>query len=296
MQVLTSKQTDMMKIYSPLRYPGGKSRIFPFVSHLLEENDMKGIAYAEPYAGGAGLALKLLIEGWVDHIYINDLNSSIYTFWKVLLTRTDELCDWIASVDVTMKNWRLYKDIQKNQEAADELELAKSTLFLNRTNISGVIKGGPIGGINQTGAYKIDVRFNKEELIKKIRLIATFKGKIHLSNDDGLVFLKKISRKREDVFVYLDPPYYKKAADLYMNFFTDKNHEDLCELMSSYRKRWMVSYDNEDFVLKLYEKFRKIEYQLAQYASNRVGKEVLIFDKRVKCSSSLDYLVNHREL
>lgn len=286
----------MMKIYSPLRYPGGKSRIFPFVSHLLEENDMKGIAYAEPYAGGAGLALKLLIEGWVDHININDLNPSIYTFWKVLLTRTDELCDWIASVDVTMENWRVYKDIQKNQETTDEFELAKSTLFLNRTNISGVIKGGPIGGINQTGAYKIDVRFNKEELIKKIRLIATFKGKIHLSNDDGLVFLKKISRKREDVFVYLDPPYYKKAADLYMNFFTDKNHEDLCELMSSYRKRWMISYDNEDFILKLYEKFRKIEYQLAQYASNRIGKEVLIFDNRVKCSRSLEYLVNAREL
>lgn len=291
-----SKQTVMMKIYSPLRYPGGKSRIFPFVSHLLEENDMKGIAYAEPYTGGAGLALKLLIEGWVDHIYINDLNPSIYTFWKVLLTRTDELCDWIASVEVTMENWRQYKDIQKNQNVADELELAKSTLFLNRTNISGVIKGGPIGGINQTGAYKIDVRFNKEELIKKIKLIATFKGKIHLSNDDGLVFLKKISRKREDVFVYLDPPYYKKAADLYMNFFTDKNHEDLCELMSSYRKRWMISYDNEDFILKLYKKFRKIEYQLAQYASNRIGKEVLIFDNRVKCSRSLEYLVNAREL
>lgn len=108
--------------------------------------------------------------------------------------------------------------------------------------------------------------------------------------------MKKISRKREDVFVYLDPPYYKKAADLYMNFFTDKNHEDLCELMSSYRKRWMISYDNEDFILKLYEKFRKIEYQLAQYASNRIGKEVLIFDNRVKCSRSLEYLVNAREL
>ena len=108
--------------------------------------------------------------------------------------------------------------------------------------------------------------------------------------------MKKISRKHEDVFVYLDPPYYKKAADLYMNYFTDKNHEELRDLISNYRKRWMISYDNEDFVLKLYGKFRKIEYQLAQYASNRVGIEVLIFDHRVKCSSSLAYLVNAKEL
>lgn len=145
----------------------------------------------------------------------------------------------------------------KNQDSVDEFELAKSTLFLNRTNISGVIKGGPIGGKEQAGTYKMDVRFNKDELVKKIRLIASFKNKIHLSNDDGLTFLKKISRKHEDVFVYLDPPYYKKAADLYMNFFTDKNHEELCDLISNYRKRWIISYDNEDFILKLYGKFRK---------------------------------------
>lgn len=157
----------MMKVYSPLRYPGGKSRIFPFVSHLIEENDMKGITYAEPYAGGAGLALMLLIEGWVNHIYINDLDRSIYSFWKVLLTRTEDLCDWLFSVEVTMENWSKYKDIQRNIDSVDEFELAKSTLFLNRTNISGVIKGGPIGGKEQAGTYKIDVRFNKEELIKK---------------------------------------------------------------------------------------------------------------------------------
>lgn len=286
----------MKKMYSPLRYPGGKSRIFPFVSHLIEENEMKGIAYAEPYAGGAGLALKLLIEGWVDHIYINDLNPSIYSFWKVLLTKTEEFCNWLSSVDVTMENWKIFKEIQKKQDSVDEFDLAKSTLFLNRTNISGVIKGGPIGGISQNGKYKIDARFNKTELIKKIKLIASYKDKIHLSNDDGLVFLKKISRKHEDVFVYLDPPYYKKAADLYMNFFTDKNHEELCAIMSSYRKRWIISYDREDFVLNLYGKYKKIEYQLAQYASNRIGKEVLIFDARVKFNNSLAYLSSPIEL
>lgn len=283
-----------MNIYSPLRYPGGKSRIFSFVSHLLEENGMKGIAYAEPYAGGAGLALKLLIEGWVDHIYINDLNLSIYTLWKVLLTRTDEFCDWLSNVEITMDNWKKYKEMQKKQSFHDDLEMAQSTFYLNRTNVSGVIKGGPIGGLNQNGKYKLDARFKKDVLLKKIKLIAQYKDKIYLSNEEGVSFLKRLSRKHEDIFVYLDPPYYRKASDLYMNFFKDKDHNVLCEAITKFRKYWMISYDKEDYILNLYEKYSMVEYQLAQFASNRIGKEVLIFDKKLKYSESLSYLVNSR--
>lgn len=285
-----------MNIYSPLRYPGGKSRIFPFVSHLLEENGMRGIAYAEPFAGGAGLALKLLIEGWVDHIYINDLNSSIYTLWKVILTKTEEFCEWLSNVDITMDNWKKYKEMQRKQSFHDELEIAQSTFYLNRTNVSGVIKGGPIGGLSQQGKYKLDARFKKDVLLKKIRLIAQYKNKIHLSNEDGIRFLKNISRKHEDIFVYLDPPYYRKASDLYMNFFRDKDHDMLCAAISKFRKYWLISYDKENYILNLYEKYSKIEYQLAQFASNRMGKEVLIFDKKLKYNESLPFLANYRYL
>ena len=139
--------------YSPLRYPGGKNCIFPFVSNLFYENDLLGVSYAEPYAGGSGLALRLLFEGYVDNVYINDLDRSIYSFWVSVLSRPKEFCSWIRTVNVSIQNWRKYKLIQNNLSAST-FDLAKSTFFLNRTNISGVLKGGVIGGQEQKGKYK----------------------------------------------------------------------------------------------------------------------------------------------
>ena len=272
---------------SPLRYPGGKTCIYRFVTKLLENNDMVGINYAEPYAGGAGLALRLMMDEYVNEIFINDLDPSIYAFWYAVLNTPDELCKWIENVEVSVRQWEIYKDVQRRYKTADMLELAKSTFFLNRTNVSGVISGGPIGGFAQKGKYKIDVRFNKSELIKRIQDIAIFAHRIHLSNHDGIVFLDIIERRQEDIFIYLDPPYYQKGSVLYMNAFKDANHQSLAEKVRQQKKKWMVSYDNHSFILDLYKEENKVVYQLSQCASNRIGDEVLIFDKRLNFKESI---------
>jgi len=272
--------------YSPLRYPGGKNCVFPFVSKLFYENDLIGTSYAEPYAGGSGLALRLLFEGYVNHIYINDLDKSIFSFWKVVLERTDEFCDWLENVEVSIPSWNAYKKIQMSEEV-NEFELAISTFFLNRTNVSGVIKGGVIGGKQQYGKYKIDARFNKQDLIGRIQQISKYREYITVSNLDGKDFIRRIDKKREDVFVYLDPPYYHKGADLYMNFFSDKDHKSLCKQVYKLRKKWLVSYDNHDFIVDLYPDQMKIIHKLSQSASNRVGDEIFIFSDELSYSDSL---------
>lgn len=275
---------------SPLRYPGGKTCLYRFMTKLLEENNLIGINYAEPYTGGAGLALRLMMDEYVSHIYINDLDPSIYAVWLAILNHPDEMCKWIESVDVNVEKWHDYKLIQKNYKTADMFELGKATFFLNRTNVSGVISGGPIGGISQQGKYKIDVRFNRQELIKRIVDISKFSHRIHLTNQDGLDFLNLIDKRVEDVFIYLDPPYYQKGANLYMNAFKDKDHVALAERVKLLRNRWMVSYDNHDFVLNLYAGEYKVLYQLSQCASNRVGDEVVIFDKRIRNRKAINLL------
>lgn len=276
--------------YSPLRYPGGKNCIFSFASKFFYENQLIGASYAEPYAGGAGLALRLLFEGYVNHIYINDFDRSIYVFWISILNRTDEFCKWLEEVEISINNWDRYKAIQNNAINADDFELAQSTFFLNRTNISGVIKGGIIGGHDQKGKYKIDARFNKTDLISRIRKIATLKDRISVSNLDGLAFINKLNRKKEEVFIYLDPPYYKKGADLYMNFYSKNDHKKLSKYVHKMKKKWMVSYDNQDFILNLYAEQRKVMYQLSQAASNRVGDEILIFSEGLHFTDSIKAL------
>lgn len=280
--------------YSPLRYPGGKNCIFPFMAKLFYENNLLGTSYAEPYAGGAGLALHLLIEGYVKRIYINDLDPSIYLFWKVILNRTDEFCKWIESVPVNLETWRYYKEIYKKGIEIDELEIAKCTFYLNRTNISGVLDAGPIGGYSQKAKYKIGARFNKEDLIKKIRVIESRKHDISLSNYDGIEFIKGLNRKHSDIFIYLDPPYVEKGHFLYMNCFKEKDHIQLSKFISKIRKHWMVSYDMNELILKSYSKWNMIQYQLLQCTSNCKKNEILVFSDGLEFSESMKELAESR--
>lgn len=277
----------MSTYYSPLRYPGGKNCIFPFVSKLFYENQLIGSSYAEPYAGGAGLALRLLFEGYVEHIYINDLDKALYSFWKSIINNPREFCEWIEHVDVSIENWHKYKEIQNHSSSVDCFELGKSTFFLNRTNISGVIKGGIIGGQKQTGIFKIDARFNKKDLISRIIRISNIKDRITVSNLDGLEFIGKLSKKKEDIFIYLDPPYFQKGSDLYMNFYSEEDHKKLSKFVHKMKKLWMVSYDNHEFILNLYSNSKKIVHKLSQSASNRVGDEILIFSEKVHYIDSI---------
>jgi DNA adenine methylase len=280
----------MSRFPSPLRYPGGKNCIFEFVSGLFFENDLIGIDYAEPYAGGAGLALRLLFEEYVSNIYINDFDRSIYAFWKTVTENHDLFCDWIQSVSVDVDAWHFYKDIQNNSDNYDLTDLAKSTFFLNRTNVSGVIKGGIIGGFRQEGNFKIDARFNKDDLIKRIQKIAKYKNRINVSNLDGLAFIKKIDRRNKSTFIYLDPPYVVKGAKLYMNYYSKLDHQKLSEYVKKIKGKWMVSYDNNDFIIDLYKSQPKLVYQLSQSTSNRVGNEILIFSEFIKYNDSVKNL------
>ena len=280
----------MSHLCSPLRYPGGKNCIFPFVSKLFRENDLIGSSYAEPYAGGAGLALRLLFEEYVNRIYLNDLDRSIYAFWQAVLTRGDALCEWVERVEVSMDSWHLYKEIQNTAASADPLDLAKSTFFLNRTNISGVLMGGVIGGRQQLGKFKIDARFNKADLIARIQRIGKFKDRISLSNLDGISFVRRIDSKPGGVFTYLDPPYFQKGADLYLNFYVESDHRRLATYVHKLKNRWMISYDHHDFILNLYASKNKVLYRLSQSASNRVGNEVLVFSEDLQYKQSMGAL------
>lgn len=277
----------MSKYFSPLRYPGGKNCIYKFMSALIHENGLNGYSYAEPFAGGSGLALHLLMEGAVSEIYLNDFDHSIYSFWKVILDNTSDFCDWISSVEVSMHTWNWAKEVYSNMLNYDMFEIAKATFFLNRTNVSGIILGGPIGGPTQNGKYKIDARFNKTDLIRRIYKIADYKKKIHLSELDGVEFIKLMNRKHKQIFIYIDPPYVKKGADLYLNFFTEEHHRTLCNQIKKLRKPWLVSYDNHDLIHILYNDFIRISYTLSQCTSNRMGDEVVIHPKIISISNAI---------
>ncbi|EJQ2009551.1 DNA adenine methylase, partial [Cronobacter sakazakii] len=195
--------------YSPLRYPGGKAKLAPHMKDIIRKNNLEGCLYVEPYAGGAGVALSLLLEGWASKIHINDADLAVYSFWKTATEHTEDLINFIETVNVSMESWHEQKYILENPSFFTLKELGFASFFLNRTNRSGILKGGVIGGKSQSGNYKLDARFNKKNLIKRIIKIQKHAEKIIVSNDDAALLLQQIKNtQNEKVIVYLDPPYY----------------------------------------------------------------------------------------
>ena len=211
-----------MRSISPLRYPGGKTQVYEFVRELIELNG--STTYIEPYMGGMGIALKLILDNKVDKIMVNDYDKSIYAFWYSVLNYTDNLIHLIETTPISIEEWKNQRRIQDNKNSSkDLLALGFSTLFLNRTNRSGIIKAGVIGGLQQNGNYKLDCRFNKERIIQNIKLIASMREKIKLYNMDAEKFIRLNISKTKNSFTFFDPPYYAKGPGLYTNFY---NHED----------------------------------------------------------------------
>ena len=97
---------------SPLRYPGGKAKISSFIRRVLEDNDLAGGHYAEPYAGGAGIAFSLLFHDYVKQVHLNDIDPAVYAFWRSVLDEPEKLCRLIKSTRVSISQWRRQRAIQ----------------------------------------------------------------------------------------------------------------------------------------------------------------------------------------
>jgi DNA adenine methylase len=282
---------------TPLRYPGGKQRLTPFIRELLARNELLAGEYVEPYAGGAGVAMELLVHGDVEHVHLNDSSYPIFAFWNSVITQPDELCKRIMDAILDIDEWKRQRDIVREPSEHEEIEVGFSAFYLNRTNRSGVLTGGVIGGLAQTGKWKIGARFYKAELVRRINLIAEKANSITLHNWDAERFiLSYIPTLPENTFVYCDPPYYVKSSRLYLNRYKQEDHVRIAEVIQTrLARKWVVSYDGAKEILDLYAERNSFLYDL-QYNANRVykGEEIFIFadDVLVPIESSLPY-INH---
>ena len=266
---------------TPLRYPGGKSKLYNLVSDIIKKNFERGTCtYIEPFAGGAGLALKLLYKGDVGKIILNDFDPAIYSFWYACLYQTEELCDMIEQCEVTLKTWKTQREIFKSRPYGNTLEYGFSTLFLNRCNVSGVLTGGPIGGHQQAGKYLIDARFNKKTLIEKIKKVSSFSDKIEIYGNDASDFLQSdiVKDQIDSLFFNIDPPYVKKGSQLYENFFSENDHAILSNIIMQLKSKWIITYDEAEIIYDLYEDYRKSIIEMPYSAGQtKKGNELIIY-------------------
>ncbi|WP_077344926.1 DNA adenine methylase [Comamonas kerstersii] len=273
---------------SPLRYPGGKTQLTPFVLDLLRANGMLRGVYAEPFAGGAGIAWRLLLNGDAAEVWLNDLDPAIYAFWQTVVFEPDPLCERILATNITMAEWEKQRVVIKNSNAS-QLDLAFAVLFLNRTNRSGILKGGVIGGKSQTGNYKLDCRFNKEDIIKKIQRIHSCREVVKITRMDAeeclKVWEKQLPKKS---LVNIDPPYYEQGRDLYLSFYHPEDHVRLAKLIRNLNCQWMLTYDDVPEIENLYKGLPIYRKGLTYYAQvKRKASELLVLSKNMIAPAEL---------
>lgn len=263
---------------SPLRYPGGKRKVANYIKLLFESNDLLDGHYVEPYAGGASVALSLLYGEYASHIHINDIDPTIYAFWHSVLHDTDSLCCLVRNASLTVDEWHRQREVLVDASAST-LSRGFAAFFLNRTNRSGIITGGVIGGQEQRGRWKIDARFNKTGLIRRIQKVAQYRTRIALHNLDAIEFIQLVLPKiPQRSLVYLDPPYFLKSQRLYANNYGPEDHGVLAEFVKTIRRPWIVSYDHIPEVVALYQDYRSTIYNLNYSAQDRYsGSEIMFY-------------------
>lgn len=274
----------MSQYATPLRYPGGKQRISPFIVEVLQANRLIGGHYVEPYAGGAGVAIELLLNGHVNHIHLNDSCFPLYAFWVSVITTPEELCRRIRSATLNVEEWKRQRSILRSPEGHDLLDVGFSLFYLNRCNRSGILSGGIIGGLAQSGKWKMDARFSRNGLIQRIEAISSKRDRITLRNLDAEQFIQEyIAGLPGNTLVYCDPPYFEKSGKLYLDSYNKGDHARIAQIIQTeLHHKWLVSYDNAEEIRSHYQNRRSFVYNL-QYNAAEVykGTELFVFSDDV---------------
>lgn len=272
-----------MRASSPLRYPGGKAPLSGLLAEIRRLNCWGQLAIAEPFAGGAGASLSLLYSEETPQIFINDADSSIFAFWWALLNRNHQFCDKLDRTPIDIGEWRRQKALYRSKRKLSRIDKGFAAFYLNRCNRSGIImNGGPIGGVHQAGKWRIDSRFNKEELQERCQKVYDYRSRIHPSAQDGLSFIEGLAGKQSQFFI--DPPYFSKGKTLYLNSIDSRYHQALASKLREIRDQpWVLTYDDCPEIRGLYNGWAQIRPFSLQYAAatKRTGAEILIVPKSV---------------
>lgn len=273
-----------MKFASPLRYPGGKSAMVALLSQIRKLNGLGAHAVAEPFAGGAGASLKMLFIEETPDIYINDIDHAIHSFWWSVVNRTQQFIEMLTKTHISMAEWRHQREVYRQQQNVSRLRLGFAAFYLNRCNRSGIIvNGGPIGGVEQTGKWKLAVRYNKSELLRRCLKVAEYRDRIHVTGLDGLKFIE--SADPNTTLLFIDPPYFVKGEMLYLNSLSEEYHASLAARLRSMKEAtWVLTYDDCPQIRRMYRDWATIKPFSLKYATSRrrIGNELLIVPRGIR--------------
>lgn len=251
-------------------------------------NRVGNLDLAEPFAGGAGASLGMLFMEEAPAIHVNDADPAIHDFWWALLNRSSEFARHIDETPLNIGEWTRQRATYRRTGRTSRFRRGFAAFYLNRCNRSGIVmNGGPIGGIEQKGKWRIDARFNREDLKRRCQRVGQYRDRISLTSEDGIAFIDRL--KDSPVFFFVDPPYFHKGASLYLNGLNADYHENLASKLHALQHLpWALTYDDCPEIRQMYKGWASIRSFALRYtaSSTRQGREIMITPKWMRLPSS----------
>ena len=233
----------MTIITSPLRYPGGKSRalkkILPLIPNEFSE-------YREPFLGGGSVFVALKQQNPNLLCRVSDLNRDVSSFWITLKNHPDILTRAIKEIKNNCKDGKSLYSKLATAKPQGILGRALRFYIMNRITYSGTVDSG---GYSSESFYK---RFTHSRIEGLLPLAEILKN-VEVTNES---YERLLFEKGKDVFIFLDPPYWKqrnfplygKKGDL-NKFF---NHEQFAINVKKCKHKWLITCDDSDLIRTLF--------------------------------------------
>lgn len=236
------------KRLSPLRYPGGKSKLIDYILTQLDPDQLRMVI--SPFTGGGSVELALLESGLTKHLVLNDKDPDVYNFWNVSLNQTDELIQLIQTRPLTVSLYETAHQYMTDKKPFNGSNIEKAFLFLinNRCSFSGIYNAGRMGG-KKGSLGDLSARYNPNTLVKQLTRLNKLNNdpstKIEVRNDSYENIIEEYAWLGNNTF-FIDPPYItEQAKSIYKHAFDDTEHHHLFAILNEF---WH-SFPNSDFLV-----------------------------------------------
>ncbi len=255
----TSKVINVssVKHRSPFRYPGGKTWLVPLVRRWLGSCTKPAKHLAEPFAGGAIIALSALFDRLTEKITLIERDVNVGSVWQIIVNGdAPELAKRIIDFNCTEAN---ALKVLKNEYLPDDiLSRAFATIVRNRVQRGGIMAPGASLMRNGENGRGVASRWYPETLRNRLLDLHLLHMSIQFHSGDGIKFIEN-NATNEDISWFIDPPYTVAGRRLYLH--SDIDHEELFEATSKIEGRFMMTYDNNEQIRRL---ARKHHFEVAE--------------------------------
>lgn len=246
----TSQLNPMVHLYSPFRYPGGKTWLIPRIRKWLAST-LKPLYFIEPFAGGAIVGLTVAFEGFADNVILVEKDEQVASVWHSIIN-DEGGADWLAT---RINDFNLVTETAQfviSDKPKNTRELAFQTILQNRIKQGGILADGAGMLKNGENGKGILSRWYPQTLQKRIREIARIKGCICFIEGDGIEIIREYAQNANATF-FIDPPYTastkKAGARLYK--YHQLDHDELFQEVSRIKGNFLMTYDDAKEVRKL---------------------------------------------